>query len=257
MNEPSDRARELIRRYRGSIGPSESQRDALVRSVVARVDSGGAGPGTGGASGGGVPWLTIVAAFVLVGSAAWWSARAPGPSRAEPALVRMTAIEPRVEPTKKDARELAVGEAQPASAEVNVAALAVAPSEPVPAQRARPRERTRVAIDAPAAPSVADAASAAPVAAAPALVDEEVRLLREGNLALRDGDVDRARARFDEHARRFADGELVELREVGRALLRCRAEPSEAGATIDGFAARFPGSPHLGRLGRECPRGDP
>ncbi len=250
MNEPSDRARELIRRYRGSIGPNDAQRDALVRAVVARVDAGGAGPSAGGSSGGGVPWLTIVAAFVLVGGAAWWSAHGPELAKAEHGLARMGAIEPDVLLPSEDPPELAVAEVRSAGA------VAVAPSEPTPVAAPRARPRVRAQVEAPTASST-DGASAAPVASAPTLVDEEVRLLREGNLALKDGDVVRARARFDEHARRFADGELVELREVGRALLRCRAEPREASATIDAFAARFPGSPHLARLGRECPRGDP
>ena len=35
------------------------------------------------------------------------------------------------------------------------------------------------------------------------------------------------RARFDEHARRFPDGALTELREVGLALLACREQPGD------------------------------
>lgn len=234
MNEPNERARELLQRYRGAIGPSDAQRDALVRSVMMRID-GATAPSGGGAPSSVVPWLTLVGVALLVGGASWIGARDPAadaprevvpsavveslPERAAPVAPQIVALQP------------------PAIATPVVAPPPVAP----PKAARRPR-----AIEKPA-----PAKDAEPIEAL-TLVDEEVRLLREANLALRRGDEREARARFDEHARRFPDGSLAELREVGRALLRCRDDAT----AIDDFARRFPGSPHIARLERECARED-
>ncbi len=82
-------------------------------------------------------------------------------------------------------------------------------------------------------------------------VDAEVALLRRATVALRDGRAQEAAALLDRHAREFPTGALVELREFSRARLRCDAI-GDREATIDGFRARFPDSPHLARLQREC-----
>ena len=231
MNEPNERARDLLQRYRGSIGPSDAQRDALVRSVMTRID-GVMPPPSGGAPSGGVPWLTIVGVAVLVGGGLLLGAR-DAATKAEPIAIAPSAIAD--EPL--DVRDAPVVATEIAAMPPAIAAPVVAPPVEPPKATRRPRAK----------PSKAPQPVESP---APTLVDEEVRLLREANLALRRGDVKAARARFDEHAQRFPDGSLVELREVGRTLLRCRDDAS----AIDDFARRFPGSPHIARLTNECSR---
>lgn len=232
MTEPSDAARDVLARYRRSISPTADARDALVQSVVQRA---GEGPSGGSAPpvGRGTPWLVVVGSAIVVALGVAW-ASAPRGARVEPAFDRPPVIEV--------AAPVAVAAVVPLDAPT---ALAPAPepdaSPIVEPARAKPRPRR-----APA--------TAAAEEESPSLVDEEVRLLRAANLALRAGRDGEARAGFDLHAQRFPDGALVELREVGRAVLACRdATPERAIATVDAFGARFPGSPHLARLVRECP----
>jgi hypothetical protein len=270
VTEPSDLARDVLARYRRSISPSAGEREALVEGVVRRVGHGPGPGGGGGASGGGswVPWLAVVGAAALVGG--WmWASRDSAP--VEPAIVASAATEDEssapAERVGGHAPELAVG-----STTVDVAAaelahdtarpeLAAGTAAPDPSvagvdaaasatgsRASAGRRRARAKRDADAAPE------AVPIE--DDVIDEEVRLLRDANLALRQGRDADAAARFDEHAQRFPDGALVELREVGRARLRCRtASADEARATIAAFEQRFPGSPHLARLARECPTG--
>jgi hypothetical protein len=237
VTEPSDLARDVLARFRRSISPSADARDVLVQNVVRRA---GADPGGGSTpTGGGVPWLVVVAsALVVVGGLGWMSAARVG--RVDAAFDRAPTIE--VAP---------VIEREP----VAVAAVAPAPVlEPVaPVVELEPPVRPKAASAARARRASASTTDAS-VDEEGSLVDEEVRLLRAANLALREGRDGEARAAFDLHAQRFPDGELVELREVGRAILSCRATtPARAAATVDAFGARFPGSPHLARLVRECP----
>ncbi|HWB79362.1 MAG TPA: hypothetical protein VG755_30580 [Nannocystaceae bacterium] len=237
MNEPNQRARDLLQRYRGAIGPSDAQRDALVRSVMTRIDGVVPPPG-GGAPSSGAPWLTIVGVAVLVGGGLLLGTRdAAQRDASDPPAIAPTAI---VEPSV-DVHAPAVAAVAPAivATPSRTAAPVVAP----PVEPPKSARRARAKLDASRDPALRESP-------APMLVDEEVRLLREANLALRRSDVLEARARFDEHAQRFPDGSLVELREVGRALLRCRDDAS----AIDDFARRFPGSPHIARLRNECAR---
>jgi hypothetical protein len=239
VTEPSDLARDVLARYRRSISPNADARDVLVQSVVRRAGS-GAGPGGGSTpTGGGVPWLVVVAsALVVVGGLGWMSAARVG--RVDRAFDRAPTIEvaPAIE------REpVAVAAVAPAPVVESVAPVVELdpPARPKTPSTARARRGSATTTDA----SVDEESS---------LVDEEVRLLRAANLALREGRDGEARAGFDLHAQRFPDGALVELREVGRAILSCRATtPERAAATVDAFGARFPGSPHLARLVRECP----
>jgi hypothetical protein len=238
VTEPSDLARDVLARYRRSISPTADARDVLVQNVVRRAGSGAGPVGGSTPTGGGVPWLVVVAsALVVVGGLGWMSAARVG--RIDRAFDRAPTIEvaPAIE------------------REPPVAVAAVAPAPVV--ESAAPV----VDLDPPARPKTPSAARArrAPATTASvdeegSLVDEEVRLLRAANLALREGRDGEARAGFDLHAQRFPDGALVELREVGRAILSCRATtPERAAATVDTFGVRFPGSPHLARLVRECP----
>jgi hypothetical protein len=261
VTEPSDLARDVLTRYRRSISPSSEQRDGLVREVVRRAN-GGPGPGGGGGAtptGSWAPWLAVVGvAFVVVGGVLW-SARGDAVDAIDPAferarvLARMHVEDPppvAVASIQPRASKETSSSIEPSTSSVDVAAEREATIDPPPPIAARPRNRSARVTSSP------DPAPAA--APEPDLVDEEVRLLREANVALRQGRDAIARGYFDEHARRFPDGALVELREVGRAIMRCRGATTEVAAeTVAAFTARFPGSPHLARLARECPSTDP
>jgi hypothetical protein len=241
--EPSEQARDVLARYRGAISPSSTQREALVRAVAARLDGPGGGSGGGGiapAPRRGVPWLAIVGVAIAIGGAAWLGLGSPAVARLQTGLAGASAIGPTVIDTPAPVPAVVARADGDAIAQARVS---VSASAPTIGERSGPRPRT--ARPKPVAVTPADA---------PALVDEEVRLLREANVALKDGRDSVAAAKFEQHARRFPDGALVELREVGRALLRCRdASEADAVTTIAAFRARFPGSPHLARLERECP----
>lgn len=129
------------------------------------------------------------------------------------------------------------------------------PAEPDPAETV---ESVKPAVaDAPSRPTGKRPKGAPkPVAAAtpgPSTLAEEMKLLGRGRAALRDGDWATAASVFDEHARRFADGELAEEREVNRHELLCaRGETDAANALRTRFRSRFPGSPHRAKLRKGC-----
>lgn len=245
MTEPSDLAREMLARYRGAITPSDGERTHFAAAVDRRIES-GVGAGTLVPAARRAPWLTIVGVAAAVGAGALWAARPGSPSgEADPRVAAIAA--PAVAPIDVpiEARDGVPAAALPS--EVTVAATSVAIAEtaatpPTPAV-ANASRRT-------AAKPVPEEITA--VDAGVATVDEEVRLLREASVALRDGKAAIAKARYDEHARRFPQGSLVELREVGLVLLACQAGDAAGAAAARRFTDRFPSSPHAERIDREC-----
>jgi hypothetical protein len=241
VNEPSEQAREMLSRYRDAIGPSAGERAALVVGVQRAIES-GVGPSvvvTAGAVARRTPWLAIVGVATVVAGAAWWATRVP---EAEVSVVA-SAIEPAV---------VVIDEAEPSIAATTPAMPPpgdpiAKPPPPVQAPPSAAPERTAVRRTPRSAPtSTTEVAAVATPAPAVATVDAEVALLRKASVALKRGETATARARYEEHVRLFPAGALVELREVGLALLDCDR--------ADRFAARFPDSPHLARIERECAR---
>lgn len=252
MNEPSDQAREVLARYRDAISPSSAERAALVLGVRRAIAT-GAGPSaaaSAAAVGRRTPWLVIVGVTAVVAGGAWWSTRSPelrAPAIA--AAVEAPAAAPEVKPPPVAAQAPAMlPSVGPAVAEAPAMATATPQAERIVGRRS-----PRIAVPSEASPA-ADVAPSPASAPSPevATVDAEVALLREASVALKRGDDVTARTRYDEHTRRFPDGALVELREVGLALLDCRRDPSAAADRARRFATRFPGSPHLVRIEREC-----
>jgi hypothetical protein len=117
--------------------------------------------------------------------------------------------------------------------------VATPPDRAIAATRARePRRPSRPAPVAASTPAPAESAS------------EEARLLLAARRALA-RDPASALARTAEHERRFADGTLVEEREVVavRALVALDRR-ADAKTRADRFAARFPDSVHRSALAR-------
>ena len=84
---------------------------------------------------------------------------------------------------------------------------------------------------------------------------EEVSLIAAMQRALRGGDTTGALSLADEHARRFPSGALIEEREGGRGIARCRlASKSERAALLDAYLGRYAGSAYAPRVRDACTR---
>ncbi len=137
--------------------------------------------------------------------------------------------------------------AEPAVGEPMVATPVVVPSSPPSKPKAR---AARPAVDSHDKAPSADAPS---TRAGEATVDEEVRLLRDAQNALKSDDSRRALEILGEHASRFPSGKLSDAREVTRLVVLCKTgEYAAARAGADEFLARHPGSPFSDRVRRIC-----
>ncbi|MGH1347806.1 MAG: hypothetical protein ACRBN8_40000 [Nannocystales bacterium] len=256
MSDSTKQGRDAIARYRDAIGPSATQRATLLAGVERRLDLGGppdggipATPAPGMASG----WWVLIAAVVAaaVGLAVWPRPNA-NPQRAAapntPTSVPVAVLEPATPDPASAPAPPAKHSLPPTVAAIESpdAPLADAPrrgrkpitTRPGPRAQRHPKEH-REAPPTPPPPSAQ-------------LVDEEVRLLRSANAALRAGRHDAAQRTFDDHARRFPKGALVELREVGRALLGCEVSPGQGHKAVAAFEDRYPDSLHTQRIRRAC-----
>lgn len=98
----------------------------------------------------------------------------------------------------------------------------------------------------------------APPAKTTSTLDKENRPIRRAETALQRGNTAVAIRALDEHARRFPDSALAELREALRvhALLGA-ARPKEARRVLRRFQKRYPGSDHLDLLEAALSRENP
>jgi hypothetical protein len=262
-----------------------------LQRLDAGPPSGGGGSGAPASHGGTGLWVVLVAAAVAVGGLMLWprldvgapavtAMAAPTPVPADPALDPAPEDPPPIErvaaprtdppvaaitatpteaverprrPRGRKGRAMATPSAEPQPGAAVGAVGAASPSsidlDLDPEPEAEPQPQPEPASETPRAPTSEPTVTQS---AGPPLVDEEVRLLRAANAALRAGGDAQARERFDEHARRFPKGALVELRELGRAILRCRSGHSEE--VVRAFERRFGDTPHLARLRRACTR---
>jgi TolA-binding protein len=115
--------------------------------------------------------------------------------------------------------ELALGHAteRPSAARgvgdtANPGVVSLAPPVPSPPQSLAPTS--------PPAPAIPAATSTTSLAAR---LEEEARLVRQADQALKDGDPARALTLFDEHAAKFPSGALEPERSAGRVFALCRA----------------------------------
>jgi len=123
------------------------------------------------------------------------------------------------------------------------------------ALRARsPAQRTPPAVTV----STGEAQSPAPAVADPRhepALQEEVRLLQEAQRAMRGGELLRALALVDEHARRFPDGLLRQERLAVRVLILCAlGRTGAAGREAERFLREWPTSPLSSQIRASCGR---
>lgn len=164
-----------------------------------------------------------------------------------------TAVEPPrapvVEPTASAARNV-----------VPEPPRAISPDRLPDAPPTTPERRARTSVVATAAKATGSVA--AEREGVPARTDEppsidllgaEMRILREAHGALERGDLAHARARIDEHHRRYPLGVLREERLALEALVHCAAgRRADAQRAADELARANPRSSHLERLRGSC-----
>ena len=129
--------------------------------------------------------------------------------------------------------------ADPADAVPSAAIPAPVRTAPTPAVRANP-----------AAPPTPARSAANPRAGT---LDEETRLVRGADAALRAGDPALALALLDDHARSFPNGVLAEERAAERVLALCAGgRAADARAAADAFLRERPGSALAPRVRSAC-----
>ncbi len=213
MTELSPDARSLLDAGRHAHDPPPSARHRVRARVLAEV----AAPPRPSLP---RPLALVALAVVVALLAALALRRTPAPTSAPPVTPAPTLAPPQ----RTDAPPAPVPTVSPAITAVPT--VAPAPVVAPPQRPARP------------APDRTDTLAA------------ELRLLREARAQLASHDVSGALATLDQHARRFAHGQLTEEREAVRSLARCatRPDPSEA----DRFARAWPASPSIARVRRAC-----
>ena len=269
MTQLSSRSKELLAQYRAAqrpdTGTAQRMQDGLFDKIargetpLANIDASAiqlpraswlsrlAGSGTAKLS---------AALLVVAGGTALLLQRSASPT--EP--VRVAAHAPFVPPPPPAAPVVelpAEPEPQPA-----VVAAVVLPAKP---KRARVRHAQKQApVVSPAAVTVAEPEPVEPLEPEPvehtnphrvtSPLDSELGLLQHAYKELNAGRPASALAAVEEHAYRFANGELAEAREVARMLALCGLDrEKEAKARAVDFLLRHPSSPFAGRVRGMCP----
>lgn len=139
------------------------------------------------------------------------------------------------------------------------------PVEPEPAPAApsvEPEDEPELVIDDDDVPSTRgrSARSRSHGATEPAVATEglaeETRLLRAAKVALGRGDARAARAKLRQHAKRFPQGELVEVRMALEVEVLCAlGRTAEAEGAASRFLGRYPDSALAGRVRARCAEG--
>jgi hypothetical protein len=133
------------------------------------------------------------------------------------------------------------------------AALPTEPPSPVTVAKTQTPPPARTAQSTRATPSRAapPAPSAPPELAPDAGLDEEVRLLRRVERALREQNPRYALALLGELDRQVPRGQLVEERKAARVMASCQLG-SGGDALAEKFASDHPGSAYIGRVRETC-----
>lgn len=244
------RTRALLREYREGKRASPPQRDALWSQIelslgdaTGGLDGDADGPSQATAAARPVAWIagvTLAAAAVaavVLGAAALGrgedqSAPLQAPDVATPKepQARIDAVEPSVSPAGS-------GEESPASLSP--------PPVSVPKERPSARTRTQSESPRPQAPGGVEAVEG---------LRAEMALIAAARAALHRGEPAAALRILQEHAKRFARGQMLEDRRVLRIEALCAGDKArQANAEVVTFAEAFPSSAHIARLRALCP----
>ncbi len=256
-----DILRELVEGERAALDPAETPDDAkqatwnrVAHSVAIGAPVAGFGAGKVVAAKAGLSYGKGLAALVFAGAAAV-GAYELASDRDDPSVASapVTATSPAASgregestPARRGASSVRDDEDEGDAAVEVPAPVVVPPVTPPPrAATARPAPRATGRRPEPEpTPPPADAASA---------LAEEARLLADARRKLQAGQARAALIVLDDHAERFAHGQLREDRMALRARALCRAGDLEAGRR-EGAALRkaFPSSSHLDRTAQAC-----
>jgi len=240
MQPLSDRARAALDHYREADVLPEAGRERVLDGVADRVARGEVPPAevdvpppqpVAGLGVGAKVVISMAVAIVAVPAVVGLV------DRGDDGIERVRAPAPVVAKVDVPVEPVASPPVRPEPAQVEPA-VSAEPQElaPPPKKRARP--------EPPQEP--------APQTEVPT-IDEEMKLLKPAQAALRAGDAMRALAAVAEHRHQFADGKLADLREIVRIEALCRlGRDDEAGAASREFLKRWPGSPHSHRVRGAC-----
>ena len=253
MSELSPDARSLLDAARDGDDPRVTDRVRVRRTLMATIGTGTAlassTAATASVAATAGPAKAVVATKVL----GWLMA---GGAAGLAVAIPISAIEPSGAPAPVETPPAVVA---PRAAEARAQAAPAVPVEGDPA----PAEQASEASPAPAPATTPAPSPAKPThparpapAGAPATsagLSDEVRVLNEAHVALRDGDSARALALLDDHRRRFSRGALGEERQAARVLALCDAgRVAEAKAAAERFLAASPRSPLAPRVRQSC-----
>ncbi|OJY31503.1 MAG: hypothetical protein BGO98_15825 [Myxococcales bacterium 68-20] len=275
MSKLSHESVSLIEAARVEFGPTSSDRHRLREQILARV----AAPAPATETAGGAPAAPEVApaserpteppvsgifrshALKLIGASALVVAAIVTTQHASTSSVATT--------NGDTARAASMNEPQradettPAPEVVHAPAPALSPNHlpdaPVATDEVRPRANLIATTRTPSAPPPVD--RGARPTALPEPVSEvqtdalgvEMRILREAHAALKSGELARARASLDQHARSYPRGILREERLALSAIVFCaEGRRDEARRSAEDLARETPRSSHLERLRGSC-----
>ena len=245
MKPPSERARQLLERYKAASGLGADEksrlgeivRERVLRGDLPRFDLQPLAASAPHASLAQKVWGStagkIGTALVIAGAAGaigYQLQKSPGDSLAAPATTLARALP----------------EASSASLPTPVA-----PRAPV----AAPPNEAKQPDVAPVAPRARSERSAEVPSAGvtEATIDDEVKLVTGAQTALRAGNTGRAMQLLKEHETRFPSGKLATLRQVTYMMALCQAgHAAEARQEAARFLAKNPNSPFAERVGGIC-----
>lgn len=263
MNEASRRA---LANYLEARTPASSRETAAWEAIERRVSAGDQGPGlvddavVGGGKLG-VAGKGILIGLVVVGAGlgAWALA---GDDAGRPPPTPLAVEESEVPPMPRTptlAPAVPPAEDPPPSREAETEAAGATSDDSESRgrpQAARGNRRVRGGGTKGAARSRNDAQGGhddAVEEADSSSLAEEMKLLARGQRALKRGDATAALRAFDEHARRYPNGALVDERRVQRAQTLCAlGKTAEARKAAHAFVRDAPNSPHAGKASRIC-----
>lgn len=254
MEPTSERASRALEDYRATTGFGPGRKEAVRERLEASIDAGQAeaflaeldqapalegseGPAAGHTSGSRRVW-GVAALALAAGLAGLWFVQVRlgdqvARDEAEQAVYAEEQPKPEVhEPMPHEASRVPAPRDAPSQPEPQV--------EPEPEPEAKPDpEPSRVRSPKRSTPAPAPQAGDLAV---------ELGLLREARAEMAAGKPKKALAVLDDHAKRFARGQLVQERGALRVEALCEVDPLRGRKARDRFVKRHPGSSHAKRV---------
>ena len=250
MIDLENEERRVLSRARAELSPSLADRARVRRALQSTLASSAAAEGS---STGDAPSALPGNSHAAGGQLGKWLGRLLVPVAAT--LGAGVGYELGYSAGAEDSRDRGVASAP--SAKVESPAARPAPERParVSTSASPPVERSPIAVTQPRAPARAAplAPNASPEILPEAGLDEEVRLLRRVEQALRSDNARFALALLDELDQKVPSGQLVEERRAARVMALCHVDGSGA-ARAEKYASEYPSSAYLARVREACAR---